>query len=238
MTRARTIAAAAGLSVIAGATPALAKQQAYIYSVVHPTYGEIGTFTATIDRGPDATRIDSRLRVAVELLGIVVFRQDTDITEIMRGDRLVSLQSVTEKDGRHSEVHGEVQGDRFVVHATAGSFAGPAAVIPSDPWVLKGTGEATVVFTDTGRIVTMHISGGDTDTVAVNGASVSARHFVAMGDRRQEVWLDNREIPVRFRSVDYGAPIDFVLQNAEAASASTVASLNRPALARPENGDK
>ena len=95
-----------------------------------------------------------------------------------------------------------------------------------------------MVFTDTGRIVTMHISGGDYDTVSVNGTSGSARHFVAMGDRRQEVWLDDREIPVRFRSVDYGAPIDFVLRNPAAASTSTVASLNRPALARPEDDDK
>ncbi len=239
MTRARTIAVAMGLSVIAGATPALAGQQVYIYSVVHPIYGEIGTFAETIDRSPEATRIDSRLRLTVKVLGIVAYRQESDTTEIMRGNRLVSLQSVTEKDGQHLEVHGEAQGDQFVVNATAGSFAGPATIAPSDPWVLKRTGEQTVVFTDTGRIINMHISGGDYDTVSVNGASVSARHFVVMGERRQEVWLDNREIPVMFRTVENGTPIDFVLQDATAtAGATTVASLKRSALARPENGDK
>jgi hypothetical protein len=239
VTRAWTIAAAMGLCVIAGATPALAGQQVYVYSVVHPIYGEIGTFTDTIDRSPEVTRIDSRLRIAVKLLGIVVYRQESDTTEIMHGDRLVSLQSVTEKDGRHFEVHGETEGDRFVVNATAGSFAGPAIIAASDPWVLKHTGEATVVFTDTGRITNMHISGGDYATVSVNGASVSARHFVVMGDRRQEVWLDNREVPVMFRTVEGGTSIDFVLQNATAAAgATTVASLKRAALARSENGDK
>jgi hypothetical protein len=231
------MAAALGLGVTALATPALAGQEVYVYGVVHPTYGDIGTFTATIHRGADAMRIDSRLRVAVTLLGLVVFRQNTDITEVMRGDRLVSLQSVTEKDGRRFEVHGEAQGERFVVNATAGSFAGPATVAPSDPWVLKRTGEVTMVFTDTGRIVPTHISGGDYEAVGVNGAVVSARHFVVMGLKRQDVWLDDRGVPVRFRSVDYGAPIDFVLQN-EAAGVATVAALNRPALAGPANGDK
>jgi hypothetical protein len=48
----------------------------------------------------------------------------------------------------------------------------------------------------------------------VNGALVSARHFIVMGEKRQEVWLDNREIPVMFRTVEDGTPIDFVLQNA------------------------
>jgi hypothetical protein len=217
MTRARTIAATIGLSVIAGGRPALAKPQVYTYTVVHPIYGDIGTLTDTIDRSADATRIDSHLHIAVKLLGIVVSRQETDITEIMHGDRLLSLQSVTEKDGRHFEVHGNAQGDQFVVNAPDGSFTGPATITPSDPWVLKRTGEQTVVFTDTGRITDMHISGGDYETISVNGASVSARHFVVMGNKRQEVWFDSREIPVMFRTVENGTPIDFVLRNAMAA---------------------
>jgi hypothetical protein len=239
VTPARTTVAAMGLSVIAGITPALAGPQVYIYSVMHPIYGEIGTFTDTIDRSPEATRIDSRLRIAVKFLGIVVYRQEANTTEIIRGNRLVSLQSATEKDGQHLEVHGEARGDQFVVTATAGSFIGPAAIVPSDPWVLRHTGEATVVFTDTGRIINLHVSGGDYDTVSLNGTPVSARHFVVIGDKRQEVWLDNREVPVMFRTVENGTPIDFVLQNAPAAAgATTITLLSRSALARPENGDK
>jgi len=237
MTRARAIAVAMGLSVIAGATPALAEQQVYVYSVMHPIYGEIGTLTDTIDRSPEATQSDWRLRVAVTLLGIVVYRQESDTIEIMRGNRLVSLQSVTEKEGRRFEVQGVAQGDQFVVNAVAGSFAGPATIAPSDPWVLKRIGEETVIYMDTGRIINVHISGGDYDTVSVNGASVSARHFVVTGDKQQEVWLDNRKIPVMFRTVENGTPIDFVLQNAAAAGATTVAALKRSALARPEGDD-
>jgi len=210
------------MGLIAGAAPAPVGQHIYVYTILHPIYGEIGTLTDTIDRSAEATRIDSHLRIAVKLLGIVVSRQDSDTTEIMHGNQLVSLQSVTEKDGRHSEVHGETQGDQFVVNATAGTFAGPATIAPSDPWVLKRTGEQTVIFTDTGRITTMYISGGDYDTVSVNGAPVSARHFIVMGDKRQEVWLDDREIPVKFRSIENGTAIDFVLQNATAVAGAAV----------------
>jgi Family of unknown function (DUF6134) len=239
MRRARTIAAAMGVSVIASAAPALAGQQVYTYAVLHPTYGEIGTLTHTIDRSPETTRIDARLRIAVKWLGIVAYREETDTTEIMSGDRLVSLESASYKDGRHVEVHGEAQGDRFVVNATAGSFTGPATVVPSNPWVLKRTGEETMVYTDTGRIIDVRISGGDHETVSVNGASVSARHFVVTGDKRQEVWLDNRQIPVMFRTIENGTPIDFVLQRSAVASNPTaVAALKRSALVQPENGDK
>ena len=217
MTRTWAIAAAVGLSVIAGAAPGASVPQVYDYSVLHPIYGKIGTLTDTINRNSETTRIDARLRIAVKILGIVVSRQKTDTTEILHGDRLVSLQSVTEKDGRHFEVHGEIRGDQFVVNAPTGSFAGPATIAPSDPWILKRTGEQTVVFTDTGRITNMYISGGRTETVSVNGAPVLARHFIVMGDKRQEVWFDNRNIPIVFRTVEDGTPIDFVLQNATTA---------------------
>ena len=237
MTRAKAIAGAMSLGLLAGATPALAGQQVYTYTVVHPIYGEIGTFTDTIDSSAEATRIDAHLRVAVKLLGVVAYREESDTTEILHGDRLVSLQSVTNKDGRHLEVHGEAQGEQFVVNCTLGTFSASGSISPSDPWLLRRTGEKEVVSTSTGRIVHVQISGGDHDMVAINGAAVSARHFVVTGDKRQAVWLDSREIPIMFRTVEDGTPIDFVLQN-PGTGTTTVAVLRRSAVARTENGDK
>jgi hypothetical protein len=195
-----------------GGMPALAQQQVYTYSVVHPFYGNIGTLTDTINLSPEERRSDWRLRVAVKLLGIVVYRQESDTTLIVLGNRLISLQSVTEKGGRHTEVHGEAEGDQFVVNATSGSFTGPATIAPSDPWALKRVGAETMVYLDTGRIIDVVVSGGEYDLVSVNGAPVSARHFVVTGDKRQEVWLDNRKTPIMFRTVEDGTPIYFVLQ--------------------------
>jgi len=239
MTRAAVIAGAVGLSVLASTAPALAGQQVYTYLVVHPIYGEIGTFTHTIDRSPGATRIDAHLRVAVKLLGVVAYREESDTTEVMRGNRLVSLQSVTDKDGRHLEVHGEAQGDQFMVNATTGSYAGPASMLPSDPWLLKRTGDEIVVSTSTGRMVIVQISDGTYDTVPMNGASISARHFLVTGDKRQEVWVDNRDVPIMFRTVEDGTPIDFVLQNATASGGTTsVAALRRPTVAKSESADR
>lgn len=181
---------------------------------MHPFYGDIGTLTDTIDRAPEATRSDWRLRIAVKLLGIVVYRQEFDTTEIMHGNRLTLLQSVTDKDGRQFYVDGGVQGDRFVVNATAGSFAGPVTIAPSDPWALKRLGEATVIYINTGRIINVRVSGGDFGTISVNGSAISAQHFTVIGDQRQDVWLDDRKIPVMFRVLENGAPIDFLLQGA------------------------
>jgi len=228
-----------GLSLIAGGAPAWAGQQIYTYSVVHPIYGEIGTFTDTIDRSAEATRIEAHLRVAVTLLGVVAYREESDTTEILRGDRLISLQSVTNKDGRHLEVHGEARGDQFQINCTIGSFSAPGSISPSDPWLVKRTGEEVVVATSTGRIVHVQVSGGDYDVISVNGGPVSARHFVVSGDKQQEVWLDSRDVPIKFRTVEDGTPIDFVLQNGTGTGGTTtVAALRRSAIVHSENSDR
>jgi hypothetical protein len=205
---------AAGLALLLGAAPALAGQQVYVYAVLHPSYGRIGTLTDTVDRSPDAMRVDQRLRVVVELVGVVVYRQQSDITEIMRGDRLVSLDSVTQRNTKRVEVHGRAQGDQFVVDATLGSFTGPATTAPSDPWALGNIGLHTLVYTSSGRIDDAQVSGGQSEKIALNGGAVSLRHFVVDGLNRQEVWLDSGGTPVLFRSFEDGTPIDFVLEQA------------------------
>jgi len=215
--RGRHIAAALGLGALAIATPARANQQTYTYAVTNPSYGKIGTLTQTIDRSPEATRVESHLRLAVEQLGIVIYRQNCDATEILNGDRLVSLQSATELNGRHFEVHGEAQGDQFVVHTAAGSATGPASTAPSDPWALKHTGEQSIVHPSTGRLASVQISGGDREIISINGGSVSARHFAVDGENHGDVWLDDLGVPIMFRTVEDGTPVDFVLQDTTAA---------------------
>ena len=66
MRLARAFAVAAGL-LLPGAGPVLAAEQVqvYVYAVMHPSYGRIGTRTDTVDRSADTMRVDSRLRVEV-----------------------------------------------------------------------------------------------------------------------------------------------------------------------------
>jgi hypothetical protein len=156
----------------------------YTYAILHPHYGEIGTFTDTIDRKPNTMRIDGRLRIAMKSFGIVLYRKETDFTAIMRDERLISLQSVTKKGGEYLQVRGDAQGDQFVVNTTIGTFAGPKTILPSDPFVLKSTGEGTMVSTDTGRISRVKVFGGDHETVSVKGDSISGRRFSVLGVTR------------------------------------------------------
>jgi hypothetical protein len=218
------------LASLAAALPVSAQAQTYSYSVVHSVYGDIGTFTESIERSGGTTRIKTRVRIAVKILGVVAHRKESDRTEIFRGDRLVSLQSATITNGARFEVRGEAQGDRFVVTSPEGVVEVSGEVAPSDPWVLRDRGIATVVSMETGRIIPTRITGGERETESLQGAAVVTRHFTVRGARQQEmqheIWLNDRDVPVKFRIADGGSTVDFILasplQDAAAAEAHLV----------------
>lgn len=227
----------AALGLLTAAVPARAQERAYSYSIVHPFYGTIGTFKESIARSGDITRIDSRLRVAVSILGIVVHREEGDHTEIFRGDRLVSLQSATTTNGTRIDVQGEAQGDHFVVTSPAGVIEAPADIAPSDPWVLTQVGVGTVVSVKTGRIIPTRVTGGEATTVSLQGSAVAVRHFMARGEREQEIWLNDQDVPIMFRSVENGTPIDFILTTSWRDAAIAEAHLVPAAKLKPEGAN-
>lgn len=204
-----SLLAVLGFSV--AAAPACAQEAAYSFNVVHPFHGEIGTFSESIVRSGSTTRIHSKLRIAVRILGIVVHREDGDHTEVFSGDRLVSLESSTITNGTRLDVRGEAWGDHFIVMSPAGVLEGPADIAPSDPWVLRGLGVGIVVSTKTGRIIPTRVTGGEAATVSLQGVTVATRHFMARGERQQEIWMNDRDVPIMFRSVENGTAIDFIL---------------------------
>lgn len=202
------------MSGAAGAAP-----QTYVYAVEHPTYGNIGSYTETIDTEQGVTRISSELRVAVKVIGIVVHREKASATELWRGTRLASMRTVTEINGARMEIDGAMDKNAFVVTSAAGTRTAPAEVAPSDPWVLTGVGRGVIVSTRSGVVEGVNVSGGEPVPITVEGTRLATRHFrvdAASQPDRFDIWLDGNGVPVRFRSrEESGDLIDFVLVSPE-----------------------
>jgi len=194
------------------AAPAVAAEQTYTYSIVHPTFGDIGVFTDRIEHTGDQMSIHTQLRIAVRMVGVVVYREQADGVEVLQGRRLVALENVGDKDGKNFNVHGRIEGGRFMVNSPAGSFAAPLDVLPSDPWLVHGATQGKVLSTRTGQVVDVTVTGGEPVSIEVQGSWVRARHYIVNGDKRQEIWMADNSVPVMFRSFEDGMPIDFVLK--------------------------
>lgn len=226
-----TLICTAFIGALAMSGAAHAGQQTYTYAVEHPFYGDIGTYTNTVDDADGIIRMDSQLRVEIRVLGVVVYQQDADRSEVWRDDRLVSFRSVSHKNGERLEVSGEATEKGFVVTSPSGKVLAPANVAPSDAWAVKGSGSAVMVSTESGSVENVDVSGGETTTVSIQGQLTPVRHFhvqTGMRTDKWEVWLDGRGVPIKFRSVESGSPIDFVLGGSDAQIAADAAPSGAP----------
>src|SRR5450755_3809346 len=142
----------------AGASLASAAQT-YSYVVEHPTYGDIGTYADTIEKIGDTLRIDTRLRVAVKVLGIVVHREEADRTEVWRGNRLVSFHGITTTNGKTTEVNGAARDDGFVIISPAGTVVAPGTVYTSSPRSTRLPNSGLIMSTKTGRLESVRAMG-------------------------------------------------------------------------------
>lgn len=193
------------------AAPAHAAPVRYEYRVVHPTYGDIGTYTNIVDREGDHTEVTSKLHIAVRLLGITVYRQDAERTELWHGKTLERFDGVTVTDGERLPVHGQAKNGGFVITTPSGTVTAPASVHPSNPWSPMVLDTGYMMSTRTGQVLPVHVRGGEVEPVALSGVTLKLHQYEVVSDKHQFVWLDDRGTPVAFRTNEHGKPVDFVL---------------------------
>jgi hypothetical protein len=175
-----------------------ASRQIYEYRIEHPTFGNVGTYTNIIDKIGDKTEVTTELHVVVKLLGIVVFRQEAERTERWLGNRMIAFQSVTTTNGDALEVHGEAQGDSFVITTPEGVFTAPANVHPSNPWSLKVFESDMMMSTKTGEFFPVSVSDSGQADVTIDGADLKLHRYDIIGRKHDIVWLDDGGVPVAF----------------------------------------
>jgi Family of unknown function (DUF6134) len=182
------------------------------YRVKHVTYGDIGTYSNTVEQTGDTTTVLTEVHFKVSLLGIVLHREDAQRTERWRGDRLVYFHGVTTKNGQPLELRGEARGDSFVIASPGGMVTAPADVHPANPWSANFLGSDTMMRVDTGAIEAVRVSGGRAASITIDGATLRAREYEIDGKTRYRIWLSEVEqVPVMFIVDDDSGEVTFTL---------------------------
>jgi hypothetical protein len=181
------------------------------YRIVHPVVGDIGYYRNIITTFGDAVTVQSTLRVVAELLGVVVHREDADRTETWKAGRLVRFDGVTTANGRVIPLHGEAQGDKFVLTTPRGVHEGPADIRPSNPIDGSFVGHDTMMDTDTGLIHKIKVFDKGEVTVEVLGRPMEARYYDAYGQDggHSQVWVNDLGVPIQFITYVRGTDILF-----------------------------
>src|SRR5262249_32945415 len=116
-----------GASNTALAVNAPVKEQ-LVYTVQHSKYGEIGTYTNTIEHEGDITNVTTTAKLSVSVLGMKVYRQDIARHETWLGNRIVDFRGVTTENGKAIELRGKAEGDHFLIMTPNGTTNAPADV--------------------------------------------------------------------------------------------------------------
>jgi hypothetical protein len=212
------LSGAAGLALLLALCGTAAHgAETYSYTIHHPSFGNIGTYTDRVDRRDGTVAIDTTVHVVVRALGIVVHREDAERSELWRDGRLAAFRGVTQVNGKPLEVQGEARPEGFVVRSPDGTAVGPLDLVPAEPWQLSRLAElhgpvtGTLLSTRSGHLDAFSVTGGEATRLPVHGFEIAVRHYAIASDKHQEVWIDARGVPVAFRTVESGTPIDFTL---------------------------
>ena len=200
------LAAGPVTSIAVAETPAQ-----FIYQVSHSTFGDIGSYSNTVEPSQDGTTVQTRAHFEVNMLGVKMFREEATRTERWQGNRLVAFHGVTDKGNGPVEVKGEARGNGFVITSSQGTITAPASVHPANPWSNNFLTSNTMMRPDSGKIEQVRIGSGQETTVKIDGTTISAVKFEIDGSTKYTVWLDGRGVPVKFVANDDGGTVTFTL---------------------------
>ena len=182
------------------------------YRVTHSTFGDIGTYTNTIEpSGSGATTVQTQSHFAVKVLGVTIHREDAERTERWQGNRLISFAGITRKGSGLIRVQGEAHGNSFVISSPLGTITAPATVHPANPWSANFLSSNTMMRPDSGRLERVRVIGGEETILPIDGGPVRARKYEVEGDSRYTVWIDGQGVPVQFVADDGGGKVTFTL---------------------------
>jgi hypothetical protein len=201
------------LAATVGAGPAAAEAPAqFSYRVSHSVFGDIGTYTNTIEPSRDTTIVQTQAHFEVKMLGVRMYREDAERTERWQGTRLVSFRGWTDKGHGPAEVKGEARGNAFVIISPQGTTTtAPSSVHPANPWSSGFLHSNTMMRPDSGKLEQVRIGPGQETTVNIDGAAIPAVKYEVDGSTRYTVWLDGRGVPVKFIVDDDTGKVTFTL---------------------------
>lgn len=157
-------------------------------------------------------RVISHTELAVTLLGLTLYGFNQQVEEVRAGDKIMSLTSEADDDGKDRKVNLTLEGD-----VLKGDYNGnDRAIDPKLPtslfWQKPQTGATYVLDTLRGRVREVTVKDLGAETVTLPVGRVEARHYQMTGDWTRDLWYDADGVLVAGQLDKDGATIRQELQ--------------------------
>src|SRR5271166_1664151 len=188
----------------------IANAQTYSYSVRNWLFGDLGTYSNTIETKAGITEVHTLLHIEVPM----IHHEDASRIERWIGGRLIYFDGVTTDPGGSLHIHGAAQGEKFVVVTPWGQIEAPSDLFPSNPWSQDLINARTMMAVKTGSVEPVSITGGPNERVTIDKREIEATCYkIASESNSGSICFDKGRVPVEFRVRVYGFSIVFTLKD-------------------------
>ncbi len=154
---------------------------------------QLGTHIVRFEREGDTLRVVSDVDLRVGLGPLTLFRYEHDATEYWENNQLVRFESRTLKDGERLHVSAERAGDQLDINGMSYDAEPlrvqlPAALSVSSHWRGYQSDSTAIFNTETGEAMDVVITDLGTETMTINGRSVSAQRLRMEGTLTVDLW--------------------------------------------------
>jgi len=148
----------------------------------------IGEHHFTFSRRGDDFVVEVAIDIAVDMLGITLFRFTHRAEEVWRDGWLQSLVTATDDDGTLWRVESERRDGALRGQVNDVGFDVSGFVVPASLWH-RDTPKTQVLFgTIDGRVKVVNSEALGEEAVTVGGRQVQARHWRLSGQLQRDVW--------------------------------------------------
>jgi len=134
--------------------------------------------------------VEVAIDIAVELLGITLFRFTHRAEEVWRDGWLHALTSATDDDGKLWKVASERRDGALRGRVNGVAFDVSGFVIPASLWHRDTTKSQALLDTIDGRMKVIDSRALGEETVPADGGKTAARHFRLTGQLERDIWYD------------------------------------------------
>lgn len=150
----------------------------------------IGEHLFTFSRRDGDFVVEVAIDIAVDLLGITVFRFTHRAEEVWRKGWLQALTSATDDDGRLWRVRAERRDGALRGQVNDVGFDVSGFVVPASLWHRDTTKSQALLDTIDARVKVVRAKALGEERVEADGSTVEAKHYSLTGQIEREVWYD------------------------------------------------
>ncbi len=192
---------------------------------------DIGRHSLTFENKGGTRVVTVNVDISVQKFGVVAYRYKHHGSEVWKDDRLESLKTNTDDNGRLYTVEGHRTAQGFEVErsapaATAAVQAAdsgllmpsvshetlPGDVLPTTLWNVETVRRSSLLNTQYGTLSKIKVESLGREDVPLKSGNRKATHYHFTGDLQMDLWFDGEGhwIKATFRTPD-GSTVDYVL---------------------------